>query len=192
MRGRAEEPHIALANAALACRAGEDQPDFVAHLREVAGGADENALVAGYFLALIEHSTLPDVPAELDDDLRHLLLHVGIAAACAPLMLQDLAGSVLDRRWYGEPLENDVMEALSALAASGEPFASISRYLSELAQRHLWPVMPTGIPRQTLTLLASTRRHASEFSRRVIGVSRLRPANQASPLDHSVDAPPRT
>lgn len=191
MRGQAEQgTHLTLANAALACRAGEDRPDLIAHLRETARTLDEKGLIARFLLGLIEQSTLPDVPIELDDDLRHVLLHVGIAAACAPLMLQDLAWAALERRWYGEPLIEDMTTALGALAASGEPFASIARYLTELAQRHLWPSIPTGIPRQTLTLLASARRQASEFSRRVIGIGRTHPATQTAPSDDSLHAQP--
>jgi hypothetical protein len=83
---------------------------------------------------------------------------VPLAAPCR------LAEAALYRRWYGDPLEPDVDAAITPLAASGEPFAGIARYLTDLAHRDHWPSMPTGVPRQTLTLLASARRPASEFA----------------------------
>jgi hypothetical protein len=164
--------HIDLANAALACRAGEHRPELISQLEEAARDDSEAGRVARFLLALVEQAALPDVPTDLNDDLRHMLVHVGVAAACAPLMLHDLAKAVLNQRWYSDPLDEHVAAALDVLGASGEPFASIASYFSELAHRNLWPQMPWGIPRQTLALLASARRHASEFSRRVIGIGR--------------------
>jgi hypothetical protein len=160
-----------LANAALACRAGEDRPEFLAYLREMAGDADATSRIAAFFLAIAEKKGLPAVPPDLNDDARHLFVTVGIAAV-SPLLLQELAEAALYRRWYGDPFAPDVDAAITTLAASGEPFAGIARYLTDLAHRDHWPSMPTGVPRQTLTLLASARRHASEFARRMIGISR--------------------
>jgi hypothetical protein len=180
--------HLDLANAALTYRAGEHRPELISQLKEAARDDNETGRVARFLFALVEQAALPDVPTDLDDDLRHLLVHVGVAAACAPLMLHDLAKAVLNQRWYGDPLDEDVAAALAALSASGEPFASIATYFSELAHRNIWPPMPLGIPRKTLTLLASARRHASEFSRRAIGIGRSHPPRQGEGANEAVDS----
>jgi hypothetical protein len=163
-----------LANAALACRAGEDRPEYLQYLRETAGDTDMKSQVAAFFLCVAEGRQVPSVPPDLNDDARQMFVTVGIAAV-SPQPLQELAEAALYQRWYGDRWEPETEAAISALAVAGEPFAGIARYLTDLAHRDRWPSMPAGVPRQTLSLLASARRHASEFSRRMVGIGRGRP-----------------
>lgn len=142
----------------------------VLHAMLESGGTD--AVLAGFLLALMEGSIAPTIPDELDEAERQTLFDAGVRAICAPLTLNDLTVAALQKRHYDEPLTDAVRAALEALAGSGTPFSLVAGFLAELAQRQLWPRIPSGIPRRTLTLLASTRQYASEFARRVIAVAR--------------------
>jgi hypothetical protein len=155
----------------------------VLHTMQASGGTD--AVLAGFLLALMEGSIVPTIPDELDDSERQTLFDAGVRALCAPLTLSDLTTAALEKRHYDEPLTDAVRAALEALAASGAPFSLVAGFLTELVQRQLWPRIPSGIPRRTLTLLASTRQYASEFARRVIAVARKQdtpnPQREANP-----------
>jgi hypothetical protein len=161
-----------LATATLACRRGKTDPEFVKYLRDSATLEDPKGRITRFLLGVIEETAIPAVPDSLDDDARQELALIGINAACEPLGLHDLARAVLNRRWYATPLDDRVSTALGVLTTSGEPFSSIGQFLSDLSKRHLWPALPTGLPRRIFLLLASARRHAHDFSRRVIGISR--------------------
>jgi hypothetical protein len=164
-----------LANSALACRAGDDRTEYLQYLRASAGDAGAKSQVAAFFLSIAEGKEVPAVPPDLNDDAQQLFVTVGIAAVSRQ-PLQELAEAALYQRWYGDAWDPETEAAITTLAASGEPFAGIARYLTDLAHRDRWPSIPAGVPRQTLSLLASARRHASEFSRRMIGIARGRPS----------------